>query len=43
MKQKISISIEEDTIKQIEEKVEEGTYRNKSHMIEFAVNKLLKK
>ena len=43
MKQKISISIEEKTIKKIEEKVEEGTFRNKSHCVEFAVKKLLEK
>ncbi len=42
MKQKVSISIEEGTISQIEKKVAEGIFRNKSHLVEFAVNKLLK-
>ena len=42
MKQKISISIEEATIGKIERKVFEGIYRNKSHLVEFAINKLLR-
>lgn len=41
MKQKMSISIEEEMIDKIEEKVSEGTFRNKSHVIEFALNKLM--
>ena len=41
MKQKISISIDEETIKHIEKFVEKGTFRNKSHAVEFAVNKVL--
>jgi len=42
MKIKVSISMDEETLKQIEGKLENGTYRNKSHFVEFAVNKLLK-
>ena len=42
MKQKVSISIEEETIRKIKEKLVEGTFRNKSHLVEFAVIKLLK-
>jgi len=41
MKQKVSISIEEDTIKKIEERLDDGIFRNKSHLIEYAVKKLL--
>jgi len=43
MKQKVSISIDEETIKQIEERLEDGIFRNKSHFIELAVRKLLEK
>jgi Arc/MetJ-type ribon-helix-helix transcriptional regulator len=42
MKRKISITIEEETIGRVDEHVSEGYFRNKSHFIEFAVNKLLK-
>ncbi len=41
MKQKISISIDEETIQNIEKFIENGTFRNKSHAVEFAVNKVL--
>jgi len=40
MKQKLSISIEEDIVKEIEEKVGERLFRNKSHIIEYALFKL---
>ncbi len=43
MKKKISISIEEETIDKIDEYVDEGTFRNKSHLIDLAINKLLEK
>ena len=42
MKKKLSISIEEETIQDLEERVSTGLFRNKSHIIEFAVSKLLK-
>ena len=42
MKQKISVTIDEKTIKLIEETVKEGTFRNKSHVVEFSLNKILK-
>ena len=42
MKKKLSISIEEQTISKIDKHIEEGTFRNKSHLIEFAVDKLIK-
>jgi Arc/MetJ-type ribon-helix-helix transcriptional regulator len=42
MKQKLSVSIEEDIVKQIESKVGERLFRNKSHIIEYALYKLLK-
>jgi Arc/MetJ-type ribon-helix-helix transcriptional regulator len=42
MKQKISISIEDEVISRIEERLGDGLFRNKSHLIEYAVNKFLK-
>lgn len=42
MKQKISISVEEETIKLLEEIIKDGRFRNKSHLVEYSVNKLLK-
>lgn len=42
MKQKISITIGEETIKKMEKLVEEGRFRNKSHAVEFSLNKVLK-
>jgi len=41
MKQKLSVTIEENTIFKIKDLVTSGRYRNKSHVLEFAVNKLL--
>ena len=41
MKKKLSISIEEETIIELEEYVSEGTFRNKSHLIELAIDKFL--
>lgn len=41
MKEKICISMDSETLLKIKEKVREGTFRNKSHAIEFAVTKLL--
>ena len=42
MKQKLSITIEEETIKKIERALKEGVFRSRSHIIEFSVNKILK-
>ena len=41
MKQKICISMDEETIKKAEELLHNGIYRNKSHLIEYALNKLM--
>ncbi len=40
MKQKISISMEEELIKKIDDILKQGLFRNKSHFIEYAANKL---
>ena len=42
MKQNLSIAIDGETIKLIEESIKEGLFRNKSHAIEFSLNKTLK-
>ncbi len=41
MKQKLSITIEENTIGCLNEVVDEGRFRSKSHAIEFSINKVL--
>ena len=41
MKRKMSITINEDTIKLLEKLVTEGRFRNKSHLIEYSVMKFL--
>tara|TARA_Y100000034_G_C6799557_1_gene358629 strand:+ start:711 stop:848 length:138 start_codon:yes stop_codon:yes gene_type:complete len=41
MKKKISVSIDEETIDLLKDYVDKGTFRNKSHLIEFALNKYL--
>ena len=41
MKQKLSITIDEKTIKLIERILKEGKYRNKSHFVEYSINKFL--
>lgn len=41
MKTKISISIDEETLKEIDAKLKEDLYRNKSHFIELAAKKYL--
>jgi len=42
MKQKLSITIDEEKIKLIEQLLAEGRFRNKSHILEYSLNKLLK-
>jgi len=41
MKQKLSITVDEAVIKEIDESLSSGKYRNRSHVIEYAVKKLL--
>jgi len=41
MKVKVSISMEDRTLKQVSKEVESGIYRNKSHFIELATKKML--
>jgi len=41
MKQKLSITIDEEKILLIDEILKKGHFRNKSHIMEFALNKFL--
>jgi Arc/MetJ-type ribon-helix-helix transcriptional regulator len=41
MKQKISISIGEENVKKVEELLKQSKFRNKSHVLEYALEKLL--
>ena len=41
MKQKISITIDENTVLDIFSAIKTGKFRNKSHVVEYAVRKLL--
>ncbi len=42
MKVKLSISVDERMVQRIEEMLEEGFFRNKSHVFEYSVNKFLR-
>ena len=42
MKKKLSISIEEETINILDFLVEEGNFRNKSHLVESVLNQSIK-
>ena len=42
MKQKLSVSIEEDTVELLRELIKDGRFRNQSHIIEYSLNKFLK-
>ena len=42
MKQKISVTIEKETLKQMEKIIKTGIFRNKSHAVEFSLNKTLR-
>jgi Arc/MetJ-type ribon-helix-helix transcriptional regulator len=42
MKQKLSISVEEDTLKEVLKLVEEGKFRNTSHALEYSFKQLIR-
>ncbi len=42
MKHKTSVALDEETLAAMRELVRNGLFRNKSHVMEFAVKKLLK-
>jgi 5-methylcytosine-specific restriction endonuclease McrA len=39
-KEKVSVSLDSDTITWLDEQAKKGKYRNRSHVIEFAINEL---
>ena len=41
MKRKISVSIEENLFESLEKLVDTGKFRNKSHLVEFSLNKII--
>ena len=41
MKKKLSITINEEKIKELEKLLEDGRFRNKSHVIEYSLDKFL--
>lgn len=41
-KQKLSISVEPEVVNLVEERVKEGSFRNKSHVIEYALIRFLR-
>ena len=41
-KQKISITLDEETLKLLEDALKGNSFRNRSHAIEFSINEILK-
>ncbi len=41
MKHKLSVSLDDELVAKLVKALSSGKYRNKSHLVEFAVNKLL--
>lgn len=42
MKTKLSISVNDELVALIDEKLKEGLFRNKSHVIEYAIKEFLR-
>ena len=42
MKQKLSITIDEEKVRAIEVLLQEGKFRSKSHVLEYSLNQFLK-
>ncbi len=41
MKQKLSVTVDEEKVKKLEKMLKDGRFRSKSHVIEFSLNKFL--
>ena len=41
MKQKVSVSLDEKTLEEVDRKLVSATFRNRSHLVEYAVKRLL--
>jgi len=42
MKQKLSVTLEKETLQRLDLFLEDGSFRNKSHAVEFALRSLLR-
>ncbi len=40
MKEKVSVSLDSETIRWLDEQAKTGKYRNRSHVIEYAITEL---
>ena len=43
MKEKLTITVESEVVKQIEDRLKDGLFRNKSHVVEYALRRFLLK
>ncbi|MBI2106023.1 ribbon-helix-helix protein, CopG family [Candidatus Woesearchaeota archaeon] len=43
MKDKISVSVERNIVEKIERELKKGMFRNRSHIVEYAISKFLEK
>tara|TARA_Y100000310_G_scaffold302766_1_gene340489 strand:- start:61 stop:198 length:138 start_codon:yes stop_codon:yes gene_type:complete len=41
MKQKLSVTVDKEVLKRLEKELKKKVFRNRSHVVEFALNKLL--
>ena len=41
MKHKLSITVDEELVVKIQDKLREGSFRNKSHIVEYSLKKFL--
>lgn len=41
MKEKLSITVEKETVKLLEKLIQEGRFRNKSHALEYSLRKII--
>ncbi len=43
MKEKLSVTVDEKTLRLLDEVIRNGIFRNRSHVVEFSLNKILEK
>lgn len=41
MKEKLSVTVDEKTLQLLDEAIKDGIFRNRSHVVEFSLNKIL--
>jgi len=42
MKRKLSVTVDEEALERLAEAIKDGSFRNKSHVVEYSLNKLFK-